>query len=183
MAHISCGYERDPAPPYVLAKKKTGAGSGLCRGVRNGRGGGIAVDSHGNIFIAEFELNRVRRVDADTGIITTVAGCWDDGFCRSAGDGGPATEAELKNPESIAVDRAGNLYIADVNNNRIRKVDGRTGTISTIAGDGRQHEIGEGAWATAASVCIPQGVAVDTFGNVFVADPCNQRIRRISTGP
>lgn len=149
-----------------------------------GKGGGIAVDSHGNIFVSEFKACRVHRVDAATGIITTVAG---DGFTDAngigafSGDGGPATVASLSNPNSVAVDRAGNLYIADTNNDRIRKIDAVTGVISTVAGGAAQGFAGDGGPAAAAKLCLPSGVSVDSSGNVFIADRCNNRIRRILT--
>lgn len=99
---------------------------------------GVFVDAAGNLFIADFGNHRIRKVDAQTGIITTVAGSgptdpWNGGF---SGDGGPATEARLNSPEDVIVDASGNLLIADTGNHRIRRVDRQTGIITTIAGIG-----------------------------------------------
>lgn len=147
---------------------------------------GIAVDNAGNIFLAEPGFQRVRRVDAATGIITTVAG---DGYfdpnnpsrCRGGfgGDGGPATSAELNAPDAVAVDREGNLFIADTCNYRIRKVDAATQVITTIAGNGINFYGGDGGPAASAVVSDAQGLSLDELGNLFIADTSNQRIRRI----
>jgi sugar lactone lactonase YvrE len=134
----------------------------------------IAVDGIGNLFIVDSTDNRVRKVDAATGIITTVAG---DGQFAFSGDGGPATAASLQHPDGIAIDGAGNLFIADTNNNRIRKIDVATGIITTVAGDGRISFSGDNGPASAASIGIPRGIAVDRAGNLFIADLWNERIR------
>jgi hypothetical protein len=101
---------------------------------------GIALDGLGNLFVADASNNRVRRVDAATGTITTVAG----GGTTGLGDGGPATLAQLGYPEGVALDGSGNLYIADSGNGRIRVVDAATGTISTLAGNGISGFSGDG---------------------------------------
>src|ERR1051326_5130759 len=136
----------------------------------------IAVDSAGNIYIAEWSNNRVRKVST-SGTITTFAGTGAGGF---GGDGGPATDAALNSPEGVAVDAAGNVYIADAFNNRIRKVD-PSGIITTIAGNGNPGYTGDGP-ALSAGLNDPSGVAVDKNGNVYVADNSNHRIRKISGG-
>jgi uncharacterized repeat protein (TIGR03803 family) len=142
---------------------------------------GVAVDSAGNIYIAEWGDGRIRKVTASTGIITTVAGDGTEGY---SGDGGPATSAELAYPEEVAVDSAGNIYIADSFNNRIRKVTVSTGTISTVAGDGTYGYNGDGIAATSAELADPCGVTVDSAGNIYIADSENERIRKVtaSTG-
>jgi sugar lactone lactonase YvrE len=137
---------------------------------------GMAVDKFGNLFIADFANSRVRRVDAKTGIITTVAGNGRLGF---SGDGGPATSASLYEPEGVAVDGSGNILIDDYGNNRIRRVDAVTGIITTVAGNGSQGFSGDGGPATSASLNLPEGLAVDAAGHVFIGDTGNQRIRRV----
>jgi len=136
----------------------------------------VAVDGAGNIFIADSYNNRVRKVSA-AGFISTVAGMGDEGF---SGDGGPATAAKLSRPWSVAVDPAGNLFIADSGNNRVRRVS-TDGTISTVAGSGAAGFSGDGGPATSALLKQPLGVAVDAAGNLFIADAGNRRVRRVST--
>lgn len=127
----------------------------------------VAVDAAGNVFIADSGNQRVRRVDAVTGIITTIAGSGSGGF---SGDGGPATSAQLNRPNSVAVDAAGNVFISDFNSFRIRRVDAATGIITTIAGTGLQGFFsGDGGQATATNLS-PGGVAVDAAGNVLIVD-------------
>jgi sugar lactone lactonase YvrE len=111
--------------------------------------------------------------------ITTAIGTGEKGF---AGDGGPASRALLNGPFDIAFDPVGNLYFSDTFNNRIRRVDARTGAISTIAGNGDKGYSGDGGPATAASLAEPYGVAVDRAGNVYTADRLNRRVRRIDAG-
>ncbi len=135
---------------------------------------GLAVDGTGNLFIADKNNHRVRKVSG--GLITTVAGTGVAGF---SGDGGPATAAQLNSPTGVAVDGAGNLFIADYNNQRIRKVSG--GLITTVAGTGKIGPAVNGGPATGADLFFPTGVAVDgaTPANVFIADSLNQEIRRV----
>ena len=133
---------------------------------------GVAVDDMGNVYIADTNNNRIRKVDT-AGIISTLAGTGEDGY---SGDGGPAAEAQLSLPFSVAADGAGNIYIAG--NDRIRKVDA-VGNISTFAGIGIRGYIGDGGPATAARLNAPQGIATDAAGNVYIADTGNNRIRRV----
>ena len=135
----------------------------------------VALDGAGNLYIADFHNHRIRKVDA-AGVITTVAG---DGTCCYGGDGGPATAAQLYNPTGVAPDGAGNLYIADWNNGRIRKVDA-AGVITTVAGTGRGGYSGDGGLATAANLLGPSDVALDGDGNLYIADSRNHRIRRLT---
>jgi uncharacterized protein (TIGR03437 family) len=133
---------------------------------------GVAVDSAGNIYIADSVNSRIRKVSASSGQITTVAGNGTSGF---AGDGSTATSAELNQPLGVAVDSAGNIYIADTFNNRIRKVS--NGVITTIAGTGTGGYSGDGGAAPNAALYQPTGVAVDSAGNVYIADYVNNRVR------
>jgi sugar lactone lactonase YvrE len=142
---------------------------------------GIAVDAAGNLFIADARNNRIRKVAPD-GLITTVAGTTEG----STADGGPATAALLSAPSAVALDRAGNVFITDSGSNRIRKVT-PSGIISTIAGTGTAGFNGDGAIATAAQLSLvgssetqSTGLVVDGNGDVYFADTGNQRIRRVS---
>jgi len=137
---------------------------------------GVAVDAAGNLYIADSSSNRIRKVTSG-GTITTVAGNGQAGY---SGDGGPATAAMLGGPAGVAVDAAGNLYIADSGNYRVRKVT-PAGTITTVAGNGQQGYSGDGGPATAASLAGPSGVAVDAAGNLYAADRDNDRIRKVTT--
>lgn len=136
----------------------------------------IAFDPLGNLFIAEANAGRIRKV-TPSGQMSIVAGTGTWGF---GGDGGPATAAKLCLPEGVAADRAGNLYIADFCNNRIRRLDAATGTISTFAGTGEEGDGGDGGPASAAQLRRPEALAMDTGGTaLLVADTGNSRIRRI----
>ncbi|MBT4500345.1 MAG: choice-of-anchor D domain-containing protein, partial [Gemmatimonadetes bacterium] len=145
---------------------------------------GIHVDGSGNIYIADSNNNRIRKVDVSTGIIATVAGNGQSGY---SGDGGAATSASLNNPIKVCLDHLGNIYIADGNNNRIRRVDGGTGIITTMAGNGEEGVSGDGfagdsGPATSARLFNLGGVSVDESGNVYFVS--NNRIRKVdvSTG-
>ena len=154
-----------------------GGDGGLAVGASLGNPQGLAFDSSGNLYIADEANNNVRKVDTN-GIITTVAG---GGGASGLGDGGLATQAGLSWPTGVATDKAGNLYIAEYANNRIRMVAAGTGIISTIAGTGPTGYSGDGGPATKATFTYPTGVAVDSSGNVYVADSANCAIRKINT--
>ncbi len=137
-------------------------------------GGGLAVDSAGNLFLADSKNHRVRRIDAKTSIITTVAG---NGIEAFNGDGGLATKASLDTPLVIALDEAGNLFISDSENHRIRRVDAQTGIITTVVGNGQAGFRGDGGKAIDAVIRLPLGLAVDRSGNLFFSD--DGRVRRV----
>jgi uncharacterized protein (TIGR03437 family) len=139
---------------------------------------GVAVDSSGNVYIADFLNHAVREVNT-SGTISTVAGTGIFGF---SGDGGPGTSAQLNRPFGLALDGAGNLYIADSNNYCVRKLD-KSGNITTVAGIPNSLGFtGDGGPATSAKMSSPYGVAVDKAGNLYIADAGNNRIRKVSNG-
>ncbi len=135
---------------------------------------GLALDSKGNLFIADTLNQRIRRVDT-SGMITTVAGTGEDDF---SGDGGPAVNATFSRPVGLAVDALGNIYVADVFNQRIRKID-TGGKISTVAGNGMDGFSGDSGRAIDAQLTRPRDVAVDDQGILYIADTDNQRVRRV----
>jgi sugar lactone lactonase YvrE len=137
---------------------------------------GVARDVSGTLFIADTWNHRIRKVEAATGVITTVAGTGESGF---AGDGGPAISAQLARPAGAAVDTAGNLFIADQDNHRIRKVEAATGVITTVAGTGESGFAGDGGPAISAQLYSPATVVVDVSGNLFIADQDNHRVRKV----
>jgi len=138
---------------------------------------GVAVDTDGNLYIADGRNHRIRKV-TPSGIITTVAGSGGWGF---DGDGGPATRALLDNPAAVAVDGAGNLYFVDSGNVRVRKVD-VNGVITTVAGNGARGYSGDGGPADAASLNDPTGIAVLPSGEFLVADALDHRVRKVANG-
>lgn len=135
---------------------------------------GIAFDSSGNLYIADTDNQRIRKVSR-SGIISTVAGNGTEGF---RGDGGPATSAGLGNPWGVALDPSGNLYIADSANCRVRKVDS-SGIITTVAGKGTHGFSGDGGPATAAELGYTRDVALDSSGNLYIVDEDYDRVRRV----
>ena len=136
---------------------------------------GIAVDLLGNVYLSDTDHHRVRKIDT-TGIVTTVAGTGTAGF---SGDGGPATSAQLNLPYGVAVDSAGNLYIADLNNNRVRRV-GPDGVIGTYAGSGGEGSSGDGGPATSAQMLTPRNLAVDSAGNLYISEFGGHRVRKVT---
>ena len=169
----SCGYSGDGGPANAAQLNNPA---------------GVAVDGAGNLYIADTDNNLIRKVSAN-GIISTVAGngvpdpgLLGYGNSGYSGDGGPATAATMNWPTGVAVDGAGNLYIADSGNNVIRKVSHDTGKISTVAGNGVSGFSGDGGRATSASLWSPDSVAVSSAGTLYIADTGNTRVRKVSAG-
>lgn len=143
---------------------------------------GMAFGPDGALYFADHASNRIRRIDG-AGIITTVAGSGPAGVNMGSfsGDGGPATEATLQEPWGVAFDSAGDLFIGDRDNYRVRRVDPK-GVITTVAGTGASLFSGDGGPATEARIC-PLGVAVDAADNLLIGDRCSNRVRKVdSTG-
>lgn len=136
---------------------------------------GLTVDAAGNVYIADYGNQRVRKVTT-AGVITTVAGT---GTIGSSGDRGAATAAGLYNPSDVVLDTAGNIYIADCYNQRIRRVN-TSGIITTYAGTGSASFSGDGGLATAATFQFPIGIEIDRSGQLYIADQSNRRIRKIT---
>jgi len=141
---------------------------------------GLACDASNNLYIADQGTNRVRWINVSTGIINTYAGIGPFGTTGSySGDGGPANAAGLNNPNALAFDASGNLYISDLLNNRIRKVTASTGVITTVAGNGTSGYSGDGGLPTSAEINTPNSVALNA-GVLYISDCLNNRIRAIT---
>lgn len=154
----------------------TGDG-GAAEGARMAYPTGVALDAKGNLYIADQFNNRIRKVDTN-GIITTVAGDGPSGRGRYSGDGGAATNAGLFSPKGVAVDAVGDLFIADFDNNRIRKVD-TNGIITTVAGSGDSAYTGDDGAATNAGLLYPLHMTVGALGNLFISDSSHNVIREV----
>ncbi len=134
----------------------------------------VCVDHRGNVYICEREGNAVRKVDARS-LITTIAGTGKPGY---GGDGGPALKATFRGPKGIRCDRQGNVYVVDTENHAIRKIDVKTGVVTTVAG-GLRGNTGDGGEATRAGLDRPHGCVLDARGRLFIADSNNHRVRRV----
>jgi YD repeat-containing protein len=134
----------------------------------------VAVDAEGNFYIADSSNNRIRKVDT-SGFLTDLAGNGTSGY---GGDGGPAVEASLSKVYSLAVCNDGEIFLADSNNHRIRKVD-KEGIITTVAGTGEHGYSGDNGPATQAMIYSPKGITCDDQGNLYIADSSNHRIRKV----
>ena len=138
---------------------------------------GVTVDALGNLYIADTLNHLIRKVDP-AGIISTISG---SGILGNTGDGGLATTATLDTPKGITLDSYGNLYVADWGNNRVRKIDAVSGNISAFAGSGALGNSGDGGAATLATLSGVTDIAVDVYGNVFIADSLNHSIRKVDS--
>ena len=136
----------------------------------------VIADPTGNIFIADYGNHRIRRIDAGTNVIRTVAGTGMAGF---SGDGGLATAAQVSQPSGMAIDSAGNLFFSDTGNNRVRRVN-PAGVITTVAGTGAGASTGDGGLATAATLASPRFLAIRADGAIFLTEFTSNRVRSIS---
>jgi sugar lactone lactonase YvrE len=141
----------------------------------------LTVDANGNIYFTDTGNQRIRKINAATGLITTIAGNGSYGY---TGDNGLATAAEFSNPNSVAVDANGNIYIADYGNSCVRRINSTSGIVTTVAGTGTTGFSGDGGLATQALLNSPSGVLIGADGNLIISDTYNQRIRKVdlSTG-
>jgi len=150
----------------------------------------VTLDGAGNLYIADSGNNVIRMISAATGVITTVAGNFNNLSCGartdSLGDGCPATQAMLSQPRSVALDAGGNLYVSDSGDNVVRMVNAATGVITTVAGNpslavcaAKTDSVGDGCPATQATLSLPQGITLDGSGNLYIADTNDQRVREV----
>ena len=138
---------------------------------------GLAVDLNGDIYFAQRFDPAVRKIDGSTGVISTIAGTGEFGY---SGDGGPGDEAMLREPNDLYLDGRGGLLIADIQDQRIRRVDLETGLITTLAGTGEKSRAGDGMPAAEASLMGPRAVCMDRQGNIFIAEREGNGVRKIS---
>ena len=152
-------------------------GDGLPAAVAKISPQGMGWDAGGNLYIADGAGNRIRRIEASTNIITTIAG---NGIAGFSGDNGPASDATLNSPSGLAVDRDGNIYFSDERNHRVRRIDSRSGLITTFAGNGTTTFNGDGSPATTASLSYPEGLGLLPDGSLLIADSAHSRVRKVS---
>lgn len=168
----------------VTGDVRTVAGSGATPSTADGQaleiaiGGpfGVVVGPDQGLFVCETQGHLVRRVDMKSGLVRTVAGTGHRGY---SGDGGPATKAALNEPYEVRFDADGNMYVVEMKNHIVRRVDARTGTISTVAGMGKPGFSGDGGPATKAMLKRPHSIALDGKGSLYICDIGNHRVRRV----
>lgn len=148
--------------------------------IQAGIGGpfGVIIGPDGALYVCETENHSVRRIDLKTGVITTVAGTGKAGY---SGDNGPATQATCREPYEIRFDSLGSMYFVEMKNHLVRKVDARTGLISTVAGTGKPGFSGDDGPATAAALNVPHSIVLDAADNIYIADIGNHRLRQVDS--
>lgn len=169
------------APPSITTVAGTGqpgnnGDAGRATAVNIGDPFGVEFGPDGALYITEVRHHRIRRLDPKTGELSTIAGTGEKGY---AGDGGPATKAKLNEPYEIRFDKFGNLYFVEMQNHLVRRIDGKTGIITTVAGTGEPGFGGDGGPASKAQFKQPHSIALDEQGRLYIADIGNHRIRRI----
>ncbi|MDB5391054.1 MAG: pknD 5 [Planctomycetaceae bacterium] len=137
---------------------------------------GVTIGPDGALYICETENHAVRRMDLKTGVITTVAGSGKEGY---SGDGGPAIQATCREPYEVRFDKQGNMYFVEMKNHIVRKVEGKTGLISTVAGTGKPGFSGDLGPATKAQLNVPHSITLDAEGTIYIADIGNHRVRAV----
>src|SRR5579872_3252580 len=134
----------------------------------------LAFDPNGSLCFSDTYNHCIRRIDARSGVITTIAGTGEPGF---SGDGGPATRAQMNQPYGMVIDRSGNIYVADRLNGRVRRIDGTSGVITTLAGDGSGKYNGDGGPSTKSGMAEPNGLALDReHRRLFITDVADHRV-------
>ncbi|UPT66679.1 MAG: T9SS type A sorting domain-containing protein [Sphingobacteriales bacterium JAD_PAG50586_3] len=136
----------------------------------------INLDTQGNVYFTDKANDRIRKIDVSTGFISTIAGT---GIANNSGDGGPALSAEINHPYGIAIDGNNNIYFSAYSNHSVRRIDGITGIVTTVAGIGTAGFSGDGGPGNAAALNFPEGICVDSVGNVYIAELYNYRIRKV----
>ena len=149
---------------------------GMARRVNIGQPFGVEIGPDGALYVTEVQNHRVRRVDLRTGRISTVAGTGEKGY---SGDNGPATEARMNEPYEVRFDRDGHLFVVEMQNHVVRRIDAKTGIITTVAGTGQRGYAGDDGPAVRAKFSRPHSIALDGSGGLFIADIGNHRIRRV----
>ncbi len=157
-------------------EKSAGGDGGLATHAAVGEPYGVEIGPDGALFICDIANHVIRRVDRSTGIISTVVGCGEKGY---SGDGGDARQAKLNEPYEVRFDLQGNLIFVEMKNAVVRRVDARTGIISTIAGTGEEGFSGDGGPANQAQLKQPHSIAIDADGHLYICDIGNHRIRRV----
>ena len=176
------------ALPLAAQRVETVAGTGVSGATGDGGAAvraqvgnpyGLTLGPDGALYVCEVDTHRVRRIDLDAGTISTVAGTGEKGY---SGDGGPATQAALNEPYEVRFSADGDMYFVEMRNALVRRVDGKTGVISTVAGTGEEGFGGDGGSATQAQFKQPHSIAFGPDGALYVADIGNHRIRRVDLG-